>query len=162
MTMGANELTALLWRERELLDLLIFKLTEEQLLLTGGQTRWLGHATSEVEATIKLLRTAGLARTVEISVIAKDWGLDGEPTLLELAAVAPAPWGEIFTSHHSAMSGQAAQIKVLRDSNESFLRAASRSTQETLASLRPEAGTYNSQGVTGSQSSSPSIFDTHV
>lgn len=162
MTMGANELTALLWRERELLDLLIFKLTEEQLLLSGGQTRWLGHATSEVEAAMKLLRTAGLARDVEISAVAKGWGLDGEPTLLELAAAAPAPWGEILTSHHAAMSGQATQIKDLRDENTRFLKAASRSTQETLASLRPEAGTYNAQGVTGTGSSSASLFDTQL
>lgn len=35
--MGANELSALLWRERELLELLVFKLEEEQLLLQGRQ-----------------------------------------------------------------------------------------------------------------------------
>ena len=36
--MGANELSALLWRERELLELLSFKLEEEQLLLTAGKS----------------------------------------------------------------------------------------------------------------------------
>ena len=34
--MAIHELSALLWRERELLDVLTFKLEEEQLLLTAG------------------------------------------------------------------------------------------------------------------------------
>ena len=38
--MGAHELSAMLWHERELLELLVFKLEEEQLLLTAvGQVR---------------------------------------------------------------------------------------------------------------------------
>ena len=37
--MAIHELSALLWRERELLDVLTFKLEEEQLLLTSGKSR---------------------------------------------------------------------------------------------------------------------------
>ena len=37
--MSANDLSACLWRERELLDLLAFKLEEEQFLLTTGKSR---------------------------------------------------------------------------------------------------------------------------
>jgi hypothetical protein len=50
------------------------------------------------------------------------------------------------------MRQQAAAIKELRDANEQFLRAAVRSTQETLADLKPAAGTYDSHGRTGDQS----------
>ena len=64
--MGAHELSALLWRERELLELLVFKLEEEQLLLiTAGKARWLQFATREVEQVMERVREAGLARTVE-------------------------------------------------------------------------------------------------
>ena len=45
--MGAHELSALLWRERELLDVLQFTLEVEQLLLTAGNTRWLNGASAE-------------------------------------------------------------------------------------------------------------------
>ena len=45
--MSANDLSNLLWRERELLELLVFKLEEEQLLLTAGKSRWLPQATRE-------------------------------------------------------------------------------------------------------------------
>jgi hypothetical protein len=67
---GANELSALLWRERELLELLIFKLEEEQLLLMSGKSRWLQHATREVEQVLNLVREAGLGRSVEVAALA--------------------------------------------------------------------------------------------
>lgn len=161
--MGANELSALLWSERNLLDLVIFKLTEEQLLLTGGHTRWLPHATAEVKATIIRLRTASLAVAVEVASVAKEWGLDGEPTLSELIAAAPSTWADILSSHRTAQTSQVAQIQALRDANEHFLRTMARSTQETLATMRPETGTYDSHGAAGrSSSSSASLLDTQI
>ena len=68
--MSATELSALLWRERELLELLIFKLEEEQLLLTAGKTRWIQHATREVEQVMNKLRESGLSRTVAVAELA--------------------------------------------------------------------------------------------
>ena len=111
--MRANELSALLWQERELLDLLIFKLTEEQLLLTAGRTRWLQHATSEVERVVDRLRTAGLARVIEVDCLAEEWNVKADqPTLNDIAVAAPpGPWGDIFRAHLEAMTAQAAQIR---------------------------------------------------
>ncbi|HUX71839.1 MAG TPA: flagellar protein FlgN, partial [Cellulomonadaceae bacterium] len=43
--MGLMQLSDVLWQERHLLELLLFKLEEEQMILTSGRTRWLGHAT---------------------------------------------------------------------------------------------------------------------
>jgi hypothetical protein len=51
------------------------------------------------------------------------------------------------------------QIKELRDINERFLRAAVRSTQETLASLVPDAGTYDSEGLAGGAHVDARLFD---
>ena len=138
--MGANELSALLWRERELLELLTFKLEEEQLLLTAGRTRWVDHATREVEQVLERLREAGLARAVEVSSVAQEWGTDEEAPLRDIIASAPAgPWGEIFTAHLRAMTDLTARIAQLRDENERFLRAAARATQETLAATTDDA-----------------------
>ncbi len=148
--MGANELSALIWRERELLELLIFKLEEEQLLLQGGKARWLQHATREVEQVLNLVREAGLGRSVEVAALATKWGTTDDATLRELAANAPAgPWGEIFSAHLKAMGDLTAQIKELRDANSQFIRAAARSTQETLAGLGTAMNTYDSRGLDG-------------
>lgn len=161
--MGANELSALLWRERELLELLIFKLEEEQLLLRNGKSRWLQHATREVEQVMNLVREAGLSRSVEVSAMAANWGTSEDATLRELVAHAPAgPWGEILAAHLTAMIDLAAQIKELRDVNVEFLRAAARSTQETLAGLNHDTATYDAHGATGSPASGARLFDQNL
>ncbi|KUM36895.1 flagellar protein FlgN [Arthrobacter sp. EPSL27] len=159
--MAIHELSALLWRERELLDVLTFKLEEEQLLLTSGKSRWLPHGTKEVEQVLGHLAQASLARTIEASVVAEAWGLPTEASLAELAAAAPeGTWSEILTAHLNALTRQTALIKELRDSNEQYLRTAVRSTQESLADLRPTAaaGTYDAHGKSGDAPASR-IFD---
>lgn len=145
---AADNLSSLLWRERELLDLLIFKLETEQLLLTAGKTKWLLHATREVESVVLRLRETGLARAVAASAVALEWGVSDELPLGSLAAAAPAsgPWGDLLRSHLEAMTGQTGQIKQLRYENEQHLRAAARSAQETVSTLMPDAGIYDARG----------------
>jgi hypothetical protein len=158
--LSANDVSALLWRERELLELLLFKLEEEQLLLTAGQSRWLSHATREVEQVMDRLRAAGLTRTLEVATLAEEWGGGENSTLRELAAIAPdGPWRDIFTGHLRAMTELTSQIKEVRDINERFLRAAVRSTQETLATLVPDAGTYDAEGFAGNSRADARLFD---
>ncbi|TPV52556.1 flagellar protein FlgN [Pseudarthrobacter phenanthrenivorans] len=151
--MAANELSALLWRERELLGLLTFKLEEEQLLLTTGNTKWLHHATREVEQVVERLRSHALSREVAVAALATEWNLGEQPTLRDIVARAPeGPWAEIFDAHLKELLALTARIKELRDANEVFLRAAVKSTQETLAELRSDAGTYDSLGVASAAS----------
>ena len=161
--MGANELSAALWRERELLDLLVFKLEEEQLLLAAGKARWLQFATREVEQVMDRLRTASLARTVEVSNLASEWGTDENATLRELVEHAPeGAWGELFAAHLTAMSELTTQIAELRDLNEKYLRNAIRSSQETLAGPRDDAGLYNASGTAGGTATGARLFDQSV
>lgn len=161
--MGANELSSLLWHERELLDLLIFKLEEEQLLLTAGKTRWLQHATHEVEQVVQRLRAAGLARSVQAAAVAAEWGAPENASLAELALAAPhGPWAEILRAHQEALHAQTGQIRALRDANEQFLRAAARSGQETASELSRDTDTYDAHGTTARTAASqgPSILET--
>ncbi|MDQ4504518.1 flagellar protein FlgN [Sinomonas sp. ASV322] len=152
--MAIQDLSAQLWHERELLDLLTFKLEEEQLLLTAGKTRWLSHATREVEQVLERLGAAGLARAVTAAVVAREWGLPEAATLRELAAGAPdGPWGDILAAHLTAITEQTTAIRQLRDANAQFLRAASRSAQETLADGQPAAKTYDARGRAASANS---------
>ncbi len=147
--MGPQELTSLLWRERELLDVLIFKLDEEHLILQSGKTKWLDHATREVEHVLQRLRAASLERTAAAASVASQWGLDESAGLQEIAAAAhDGPWGEILSAHFVALTSQVEQVRGLRDDNLQFLRAGLRSAQETVAGLSPDAGTYDHLGHT--------------
>lgn len=150
--MGPEDLSTLLWRERGLLDLLVFKLEEENLILTSGKTRWLDNATREVSHVAQRLRTTSLERAAVASAVASSWGLADDAGLLDLADGAPAgPWQEIFTDHHRSMMVTVEQIRSLRDSNVQFLTAGLRSTQETAATLATESGTYDHRGHTSQE-----------
>jgi hypothetical protein len=163
--MAASELSAQLWKERELLELLLFKLEEEQLLLIAGKSRWISHATREVEQVIERMRATGLARTVEVAALAEEWGLGQDATLRELASAAPnGIWSDILGSHLTAMTELTAQIADVRDTNERLLREAARSTQETLSSLSgagDDAGVYGAGGA-GSIGDTARFFDTEA
>lgn len=161
--MGANELSALLWHERELLELLLFKLEEEQLLLAAGKSRWIQHATREVEQVMERIRSAGLARSVEVAAVALEWNTDETASLRELVAAAPpGAWSDIFDAHLKGMTVLADEIKQVRDLNEQLLRQASRSTQETLSDIRSDTGTYDSHGDAGHVAAGARLFDTKL
>jgi hypothetical protein len=158
--MSANDLSTILWRERELLELLLFKLEEEQLLLTAGKAKWLPFATREVEQVLARLRTAGMERTVESAAVALEWGGADDATLRELVDLAPGDaWRDIFESHLLALTALTAQIAEIRDTNLSYLRAASRSTQETLAGMVPGAGVYDVSGSPAMAAAGGHLFD---
>lgn len=145
--MGANELSAELWRQRELLELLLFKYEEERLLLAAGKSRWIPHATREVEMVINRLKTASLSMSVAMVDVATEWGLAENARLRDVVAVAPeGVWKEIFSSHSKALIELVADIRAIRAGNDQLLRAALRSTQETLNLIADEPATYAADG----------------
>ena len=161
--MGTHELSASLWRERELLELLVFKLTEEQLLLTSGKARWLQYATQEVEQVMNKLRTAGLARSIEVASLAEEWGIDENSTLRELTVHSTDDmWRDILTAHLVSITGLTREIQELRDLNMQYLRVAIRSTQEALAQDGTASGTYDAKGVAETSLATARMFDLNL
>lgn len=161
--MSLNSLTALLWRERELLDLLEFKMEEQQLLLVAGKTQWLDRATKEIDSVVQKVSSASLARAVESSAVAASLGLDGESPLGELtAAVTDPAWREVLENHLTALRSSVERISALKETNTTILRGAQRATQETLASLDADTYTYDSQRRGGSGDASPRLLDTEL
>lgn len=145
--MSLTEVSSILWRERELLDLLLFKLEEEQLLLASGRTRWLAHATREVEMVLGEMKRAELGRAVEVEAVAAQLGLPSGVSLRELAEAAPPPWGGILREHRNAFLVATQEISALARSNKDLLANGYRAARETLASLSgPEVTTYSPDG----------------
>lgn len=98
-----SELSDLLWRERRLLELLVFKLEEQQLVLVSGRGRWLAPATDEVEAILDQIAPVDLDRAVRVQAVGGDLGLGDFPSLRNLADAVPAPWDGIFEEHLEAL-----------------------------------------------------------
>ena len=97
-----ERLSLVLWRERELLDMLQFKLEVEQLVLASGRSRWLMRAAREVEAVLETIRETEVLRAVAADEAAASIGMTSNPSLSALADAAGEPWSTILTEHRDA------------------------------------------------------------
>jgi len=111
--MGLRAVSDSLWRERQLLELLLFKFEQERLLLQAGRTQWLSHATREVEMVLEQLRRAELERATRVDAACHELGLPPSGTLRQLAAAAPEPWDGVLRRHRDAMAAMADEIASL-------------------------------------------------
>jgi hypothetical protein len=143
------EISRTLWRERELLDLLLFKLHEQHLLLMTGNVEWLPRASSEVEAVLERIGHVELERAVEFEDVASDLGLRPGPSLRELSAAAPEPWGFLLGEHHNAFLVLAERIQTAAEANRELTDAAAQATEAVLASLAGADTTVAAYGASG-------------
>ncbi len=162
--MGVNELSTLLWREREQLELLMFKLEEEQLLLTSGKSKWLPYATREVE---QVLCPTAQGQASSAPSRRRPWPWSGasatRPPCASSSDHSPSDaWRDIFTSHLTALTALTHQISSVRDTNLQYLRAATRATQETLAGMNADRGLYDGRGAAAAASSLAHLFDRQI
>ncbi len=130
--MGLSDVSNILWRERQLLELLLFKLEEEQLILNSQRPRWLDHATREVETVISELYRLDLERTDAIQALATEMGMPGLPTLKTLAEQESGPWVRIFEEHRNALRHLATEIDKLANSNRDDVLRGQRAAHATL------------------------------
>ena len=147
--MDFAEISRTLWRERELLDLLLFKLHEQHLLLVTGSVEWLPRASSEVEHVLERIGHVELERAIEFEAIAADLGLAPGPSLRALAAVAPEPWGFLLGEHHNAFLVLAERIQSAAEANRELTTAAAAATEVVLASLSGAETKVAAYGATG-------------
>jgi hypothetical protein len=153
-------ISSALWRIRELLDLLTFKLETEQVLVAAGRSRWLGRATHEVELVLEEIRHAELRRTIELGDVAEALGLDPDISLLELAEAAPAPWDDVLADHRQKLISATTEISGLAESNRELLNSSYSALQEALGLLSPtpEPSTYTADGAS-SPPTTKRLFD---
>lgn len=144
--MGLSEVSNILWRERQLLQLLLFKLQTEQLILTSGQTRFLADATREVEMVINELKESEVLRAVAVDALAAEMGLGPSPSLRELAAVVPGPWDNILEEHRKAFLSDTQEIFALAQMNRELLSQGHKVARDALEWLTQNAEGGNSDG----------------
>ncbi|MFS3127079.1 flagellar protein FlgN [Nocardioides sp. Bht2] len=149
-----EKLSLILWRERELLETLLFKLETEQLILASARTRWLGRASAEVEEVVQQIRETEVLRATASDEAAEGVGLAASASLLALAEAAPEPWATIMVEHRQAFVTLTAEVNALAGSNRELITAGYRSAREAMLALEAEgAGGYtpDGQAVTGTR-----------
>jgi hypothetical protein len=147
--MDHQHLSTLLWREQELLDLLLFKAEEKQYLILSGKTRWLARIAHEIEVVLEQLRTLEVERAAATEQIAGRLGLEANPSLRQLADSAPAPWSDLYVKHHESLLVLVTELRGLSDANREMLEGGLAAISDALTSVRaPSAGTYTNNGRT--------------
>jgi hypothetical protein len=141
-----EKLSQILWRERELLDTLLFKLEEEQMVLASGRTRWLVRAAREVENVLETIRETEILRSVAADEVAASIGLGHNPSLRALADAVDEPWHTILLDHHEAFAATTHEVVALADANRELITTGYRSARETLMSLGDSTQAYGSDG----------------
>jgi hypothetical protein len=157
--MGFAEVSTMLWRERDALSLLLFKLVEEQLIVSAGRTRWLANANEEIEFALEQLRGTEVLRAAETDAISEELGLPGSATLAELEAAAPEPWGTLYGEHRRALIQLVAEIEQVTAQNRSLLTAGARAIRETLLSVSQTVQTYDASGAAAPFVAGPVLMD---
>jgi len=152
-----RSLSDILWRERDLLDALRYRLEVEHLLLDAGRTDLLPVAVRDVDIMLSEVRSAELARAAEVAAVSAELGLPDGASLLDIATAAPAPWEAILREHRAAFLTLTAEIAAVAQTNRDFLMSAHHATQETLMSLSESVDVYDARGVT-----SRGAADTHL
>ena len=142
-----QHLSTLLWREQELLDLLLFKAEEKQYLILTGKSRWLARIAHEIEVVLDQLRTLEVERAAATEAIAVGLGTGANPSLRQVAEVAPAPWNDLFTKHHEALLVLVTDLRSLSDANRELIEGGLAAIGDALLQVRtPTAGTYGATG----------------
>ncbi|HEX4489650.1 MAG TPA: hypothetical protein VH914_00440 [Acidimicrobiia bacterium] len=133
-----QDVSNILWRERNLLELLSFKLDSERLLARAGRTRWLPRADREVESVLSALKAVELERSIHMHALTDALGLDSDVTLEALAECAPPEWTGIFADHRRALLALARDVD--RSARRSRTRRESAPAVISLSSPSEEHG----------------------
>jgi hypothetical protein len=129
--MPMSDLSSILWRERGLLDLLLFRLEVERLVLSSGRSWWLTIAAQEIESVLAEMRHVELLRAVSVEELAVEENLHANPSLSEIAECSPEPWRAIWLDHRDAFTELTSQISELSQDNRRLL-ATGRGTAPVL------------------------------
>jgi hypothetical protein len=147
LTLALSEVCNLLWREREVLENVVYRLIQQELVLKAGQIRWLAAANAEVEAASVALQGNEVLRSMECDALADLLGLMPGVTLAQLVEAAPEPWAGLLNEHRDALRELAFELDTAVENNQQLLGAGSRAVRETLLSISDAVATYDSRGV---------------
>jgi hypothetical protein len=162
-----SEVAAVLWRERDVLEDLLFALIEQQLLLESGHTRWLARADAAVQEAAKAVQSHEVLRAIEVEMMAQQHGLPADVTLLEIVDHVPEPWPTVLQEHREALRALTGEIDAATARNRTLLLAGERATREALEQLGalgssvPSTGHYDARGARPARRTA-SVLDEHA
>lgn len=145
---AVEDLSTLLWRQHELLDMLLFKAGEKQYLVISDQLRWLPRIAAEIETILSDLSALEKDRAALVATIATNYGIaEDNPSLREVATAVGEPWAPILLTHHENLLRIVTDIRALSEVNRGLIENGMDAVNASLH-LTPNAsaGTYTAAG----------------
>lgn len=145
---AVETLATLLWRQHELLDLLLFKAGEKQYIVVSDNMRFLPRIASEIEQVLADLSTIEAERAVLVAQIAEDHALPTPtPSLREIATALGEPWETVLMDHHERLLKIVTDIRALSEVNRGLIENGMAAISDALhLPTHPSAGTYSATG----------------
>jgi hypothetical protein len=150
---GASELSAslsslcsLLWQERVSLELILFKLVEEQLIASSGQIRFLQLADEELREAAGAVHEQEVLRAAETQMLARLLDLPPASSLGDIAAVVDEPWPALLLEHRAALRGLLAEIESTVKANRQVLLSGADAARAVLEQVAAGTTTYDARG----------------
>lgn len=140
-------LATLCWRQRELLDLLLFKAGFKQYVVMTDQMRWLPRIGTEIEQVLTDLNALEGERLALVEQIVAEQNLPTpSPSLREIAEAVGDPWGTVLMQHHEALLLAVTEIRALSETNRDLIERGMSAVREALAIPHAPTGTYTATG----------------
>lgn len=142
------DLSESLWRTRELLDVLAYRIEVQRALVETARSGWLARSTREVDDTIATIRSSELARSVDLLPLTEALGLSPQASLRELAEAVPAPWDQVLAEHRHALGEATAALLQAALANRELLASSAQAIEEALSRFHGAAAgsTYTASG----------------
>ena len=154
-----EKLTWVLWRERELLEALLYRLELEELVMATGRTRWLSNAARDVDEATAALREIEVLRAVAADEAAEAAGLPAGCSIGELINAAHEPWRSILVEHRDTVLAVTDEISRVAQSNRALIVSGLRATQDTLMGVDASQATYTAAGAVDRGAARSAVVD---
>ena len=123
MSTALAPVDSLLWRERALLQRLLYQLSAQELVISAGRVEWLRDSDLEIRALVRELELHELGRAAEADALAIRYGLPPSAPLRQIIAAVPEPWSSIMADHLHTLRELQDAVERTADGNAALLRA---------------------------------------
>jgi len=119
------ELSSVLWKQRNQIEMLQYRLEVQQLICATATERRLQIAVDEVEVALEEIRRSERARDAVVRQCAQLLALASDASLADIRSRVPEPWHSMLADHQEALLAMVADAENLAARNrELALRGA--------------------------------------
>lgn len=135
-----SQLSQTLWRQRARVEMLLYRLEVQQMVLASGRSRWIDQSARDVEDAIDDLRTEEILRAAHVAAVAPSLGVDADASLSTLADAAGEPWGQILRDHQATFLSLIGTIESVSRDNKDLLSRGLHDTRDFVERVTDAPG----------------------